>query len=227
MTRLLALLLGALHLFAPHTPVCCQPPIPEPVGSQVSIVPLGDSITWGSNSSDGNGYRGPLADLLTAAGVKWLFAGEQTHGTMPDNNNEGWPGATIAALDARVGPSIAAPPLYHAPMFVLLYAGRNDAAAGRTAVQMTADMTALVDQLLTAAPYVRILVAQITTTGQPLEQAADVAFDAALPALAGPRVRIVDQTGLTIGGDGIHPDDAGYADEGQRWFTAIQAWRGA
>jgi hypothetical protein len=54
-----------------------------------------------------------------------------------------------------------------------------------------------------------------------------VAFDASLPALAGPRVRIVDQTGLAIGGDGIHPDDAGYADEGQRWFAAIQAWRGA
>jgi lysophospholipase L1-like esterase len=224
-TRLAALLLGASLLFSPHHP--SGPPSPQPIGGQVSIVPLGDSITWGSGSSDGNGYRKPLADLLSGAGVNWLLAGAQTHGSMPDNNNEGWPGATISALDARVGPSMVAPPLYHPPAYVLLYAGRNDAASGRTAVQMTTDMTALVDQMLAAAPYVRILLAQITATGLPAEQATDVAFDASLPALAGPRVRIVDQTGLAIGGDGIHPDDAGYADEGQRWFAAIQAWRGA
>ena len=35
-------------------------------GKELRILPLGDSITWGFGSSDGNGYRLSLLDALSS-----------------------------------------------------------------------------------------------------------------------------------------------------------------
>ena len=52
-------------------------------GVELRIFPLGDSITNGFQSSDNNGYRGPLQQDL--AGSKVLFVGSKQGGTMDDS----------------------------------------------------------------------------------------------------------------------------------------------
>jgi hypothetical protein len=47
------------------------------------IMPLGDSITFGQGSSDGNGYRGPLQALLYGTNTEFDFVGTLQNGT-PD-----------------------------------------------------------------------------------------------------------------------------------------------
>ena len=56
-------------------------------GTKLRILPLGDSITVGVQSSDENGYRGPLQQALS--GSKLVFVGDLINGTMPNGRNAG------------------------------------------------------------------------------------------------------------------------------------------
>ncbi|KAK3617285.1 hypothetical protein LTR56_025386, partial [Elasticomyces elasticus] len=56
-------------------------------GVTLRMLPLGDSITWGYLSSDGNGYRLDLENLLDGNPVEYI--GSQQSGNMADNWNEG------------------------------------------------------------------------------------------------------------------------------------------
>lgn len=79
-----------------------------------------DSITQGYQSSNGNGYRGPLYDILTSRGNTLSMIGSQSSGTMPQPQNEGHDGATISQIASYTS-------AYHErPNVILLHAGTND-----------------------------------------------------------------------------------------------------
>ncbi|ROT41448.1 hypothetical protein SODALDRAFT_119780 [Sodiomyces alkalinus F11] len=82
-------------------------------------MPLGASITYGEGSSDGNGYRQYLRDLLTEDGHIVDYVGTRSHGTMGDNDVEGWPGLRIDQLAAKAEASVPA----YLPNLVLIDAG--------------------------------------------------------------------------------------------------------
>ena len=63
-------------------------------GIELRILPLGASITAGQGSTDGNGYRLDLQNLL--AGTEMQYIGSLRSGTMADNYHEGHSGFTIA-----------------------------------------------------------------------------------------------------------------------------------
>ena len=65
-------------------------------GVSLRILPLGDSITYDFKSSDGNGYRNYLDELLSGNTVD--FIGSENSGNMTDNNNEGHGGAEISNI---------------------------------------------------------------------------------------------------------------------------------
>jgi lysophospholipase L1-like esterase len=202
------------------------------VSGQLEVMCLGDSITWGTGSLTGDGYRDQLAGHLAAAGQTWILVGDQTHGSMLDNNNEGWPGWTISALTPHVPGWLATPPpSVRPPDYVLLCAGTNDAIpASRSSDRMITDMGALLDAILAVTPTIRVLVATLPmTAAHPEAQGCEVHFNTKLAALVAGylgRVRLVDMVGVELGPDGIHPDDAGYADMGDRWWTALAACLG-
>ena len=75
----------------PHPPGVCQ-------RRKLRIFPLGDSITWGFASSDGNGYRQHLHSKLSSGGNAISFVGSQISGSMPNGHNEGHNGATISEI---------------------------------------------------------------------------------------------------------------------------------
>jgi lysophospholipase L1-like esterase len=204
--------------------------VPSPTGDAGVAMPLGDSITAGTGSSDGSGYRQVLQTCLAGAGHPTVLVGSQHSGTMLDNYHEGHSGWTIAQLQAQAAGWLAAPPpTGHTPGWVLLDAGTNDALGGASSTQMLTAMGQLLDTVLAATSTTRVLVAQITpsTGGSATAQQAELDFDTGLPALAAarsPRVRVVDQTVTHLSPDGIHPDDTGYAAMGARWCVAMTTW---
>lgn len=77
-------------------------------GLNIRLLPLGDSITFGVGSSDGNGYRNLLHNLLSP-GNTVDFIGSIKAGTMADNDNEGHSGYTITQISGTVSNSKALP----------------------------------------------------------------------------------------------------------------------
>lgn len=67
-------------------------------GVNLRILPLGDSITHGMSSSDGNGYRLALHDLLTPEN-QVEYIGQEHKGSMDNNRHEGHPGFDISPVD--------------------------------------------------------------------------------------------------------------------------------
>lgn len=206
---------------------CAIPPASATV-VPVRILSLGDSITYGVGSSDGNGYRAGVDAHLQTAGQTWQMVGTQTTGTMTHRNHEGWPGFTIVQIMPHVTPGMVYPPASLPASYVLLDAGTNDVRAGHTAAQIEADMTTMLSTLLAADPNVRVIVAQITITvsQDAWRRTQEQAFDQWLPSQAGPRVRVVDMRGVQLGTDGTHPNDGGYTTMANRWWAVLATWMG-
>jgi lysophospholipase L1-like esterase len=201
------------------------------VSVRTAIMPLGDSITGGTQSSAGNGYRAYLAGLLDSGspmGTGWLYEGGVESGSL-FWSHEGHSGNTINQIASYVPAGLAKAPNGGQDInLVLLDAGTNDARQNRTATQMLTDTSALVDRILGFSPSIRVVVAQITitTSATSAQQQAERDFDSQLPALAagkGARVAVVDMRGVHLAGDGIHPDDTGYQDMASRWYAALNS----
>ncbi|KAJ7235657.1 lipolytic enzyme [Mycena rebaudengoi] len=193
-------------------------------GLNMRLLPLGDSITWGFTSSDGNGYRAVLHNLLQT-GNTLDFIGSFKSGTMTDNDNEGHIGATVQQI-AQASTSTAALPAR--PNVVLLMAGTNDILNGFPA-GAPAQLATLIDSIFTTCPDAALIVATLTplTTGQ---QAQVVTYNQAVTQLvntrkaAGKHILLADMSSVLASDliDGIHPTDAGYVKMANAWFPVVQ-----
>ena len=191
--------------------------------------PLGDSITYGSHSSTGNGYRGPLWNGLSGEGYELNFVGSVLEGSMADSSNEGHPGWRIDALQDIVNGSVST----YRPNVVLLMAGANDLIQDDNVATAPSRLNALIDQITANDPGVTVLVGNLIPSLNANIVADGPAFNAALPAIiqskqeAGDHVALVDMydalTTADLGPDGIHPTDTGYQLMAQAWNTAIQS----
>lgn len=93
--------------------------------SNLRIVALGDSITFGWWSNDLNGYRQDLAEMLQHTGYNVEYIGFQQSGSMVNNRSEGYPGDTILQI-MQDGFEVFNG-TFATPNVVLLHAGTNDA----------------------------------------------------------------------------------------------------
>jgi lysophospholipase L1-like esterase len=184
-----------------------------PIGS-ARVFCVGDSITSGAGSTDGQGYRPWLSDLLARRHIT------TTLGVCA------YPGQTLR----YVAPiALAALPAEH-PDIVLVHLGTNCAMQNDMA-DWQGRYGAFIDQILASSPTVRIACARIAI-GRDLTVAArentiNSAVDAVVAARqAGGRVTSADMTVVPQRWtyDGIHPLDAGYLRMAQQWTTAINAW---
>jgi lysophospholipase L1-like esterase len=196
-------------------------------GSQVRIMPLGDSITFGSPDRDYGGYRRLLGTLLADDGYPAAFVGsrESGNGAIPSPANEGHPGWTIQQL--RDGIDSNGWLETYRPDLILLHIGTNDLRQGG-ADAAPGSLSALLDDILSRLPRTRVLVAQII----PFRRGSDPvhrAYNAAIPGIAaskGPRVIVVDMQNILEPGDyadGLHPNAAGYDKMARAWEPAIRA----
>ncbi|KAK2032882.1 hypothetical protein LX32DRAFT_554471 [Colletotrichum zoysiae] len=192
-------------------------------GLNLRILPLGDSITNGFQSSSGNGYRLQLLDNLKGNTVD--FVGSVQAGTMPDPDNEGHNGATIDQIS-----SFATASLPQRPNVVLLHAGTNDINGNVDTANAPGRLSSLIDKVIAACPDAVILVAQILPIADAAANARVTAYNAALPDIiaskvdAGHHVMMVDMHSRLLSGsfaDGLHPNDVGYSTMGDTWYSAI------
>ena len=105
---------------APTTTTTTTTAAPQPTSTStgpIIVLPLGDSITWGMGSNDGNAYRKQLKDSLTAAGITTDFIGTQKNGNMPDNDNQGHSGATIDQIKGYAATALGQKPEVRPPNF--------------------------------------------------------------------------------------------------------------
>ncbi|KAK1564180.1 GDSL-like Lipase/Acylhydrolase [Colletotrichum navitas] len=199
-------------------------------GVKLRILPVGDSITYGFESSDGNGYRLQLAEDLLANDV--VFAGTLHSGNMTDGYYAAWPGKTIQYIADNVGPSLA-----QRPNIILLHAGTNDmnrnriiSVEGNDPAGAADRLGGLVDQMIAACPDATILVAQIINTCLANQEPATTQFQKLIPSVvderrnAGHHVLAVDFASLgdaILRADCVHPTDGGYRIMGDYWYDFI------
>lgn len=195
----------------------------------VSILPLGDSITYGLSApaSVPGGYRTELAADLRAQGVDARFLGGSTENldpSTPGDHHEGHPGYVIDGssmpgsasqgpapgllenLSRWLGPGTASPDV------VLLMIGTNNMNYGYRVGEAAPDLGRLIEKIESLKPDARVILSTIpvSSTGDPALAARDVAFNRSLEGpeglvaqlrQAGARVTLFDAGGRLTAGD--------------------------
>lgn len=214
-------------------------------GLNIRLLPLGDSITFGLESTDGNGYRNTLYNLLHT-GNTLDFIRSVKSGTMVDNDNEGHSGATIAQIATFATNSLALPARPNVSVIcfpqkdrsfkplnpiqlqvVLLMAGTNDVFGGSISTAPSR-LSSLIDQIFKACPDTALVIA--TLTPLPSGQAAVDTYNAAITQLVnnrtatGQHILLASMSAVlsTDLADGVHPTNAGYVKIANAWFPVVQ-----
>ncbi|PVH84842.1 carbohydrate esterase family 3 protein [Cadophora sp. DSE1049] len=190
----------------------------------LKILPLGNSITYGYQSTDGNGYRKHLLNKITTNGTA-QYIGSVRSGNMTDNHNEGHPGATITQISAFSINSLAL-----RPNLILLMAGTNDMNLNLS-LGAPERLANLVDMCSIACPDAVILLAELTPAGTADVEARVQQFNPSVVSIAANR----EQNGMKIVAvdmrkfvtpadlkDELHPNDVGYAKMADAWYQGIQ-----
>jgi lysophospholipase L1-like esterase len=221
----------------PRTPLACSfvmsalltlaasPAIAQST-TNLRIMPLGDSITAGFQSTTGNGYRGDLVTALSSQVATVDMVGTLNDGTMADPDHEGHSGDEIAQI---AGYTTAALNTYK-PNVVTLLAGINDIDKGYDVPNAPNRLASLIDQIFSAEPDATVLVAKLIYRDDPTFEPMVVTFNNALPAIinsrasAGKHILLVDTSAITAADlyDKLHPNDTGYQLLANAWDGAIQ-----
>lgn len=194
----------------------------------VAIMPLGDSITYGANSSSYGGYRVWLWQDSVAAGWKIHFVGSVSSGppSLPYKANEGHPGWRIDQLSRHVVNWLDT----YQPQIILLHIGTNDIIQGYSVATAVARLNTLVGRITTTEPHATLIVAQIIPLGNPTLNAKVRQYNSDLTTLMqqkqaiGKHIIVVDMydaVPLSDLTDHIHPNNAGYKIMARVWYNAL------
>jgi lysophospholipase L1-like esterase len=199
------------------------------------ILPLGDSITHGYNSTDDAGYRSALFKLAVAANQSVTFIGSLSNGpgtvsakTFP-KNHEGHDGITVTGITGYVPPKKA---FTTTPHIVLLHIGTNDMTSNADPTTTANQLDTLVSNLVQAAPDALIVVAKIVPLGY--SNTNYNSYIAKIPdvvkahASKNQNVVLIDMSTLPAadirGSGNVHPTDKGYADMADLWYGVIKGY---
>ena len=195
-------------------------------GVEFRILPLGDSFTWGEGSSDGNGYRQALANLISQNGNNLTYIGSVKSGSMSNNENEGHGGNQILAVGEK-GKSIYP----ERPNIVLLMAGANDVVFKNDVFHAPQRLSAVIADIVFACPDAVILVGTLLPLLNPQTTDAVIGFNSMIMGVIwefankGKKVDLVDMGRVTTHyintRDGIHPIDEGYQLIAAAWYDGL------
>ncbi|MHA5052205.1 GDSL-type esterase/lipase family protein [Streptomyces sp. SD15] len=223
---------GGYWRHEPYSDICSTGRVEadtEAEGSNLRVMPLGDSITSGVGSSNGTGYRAPLWEDLHTVAKTLNFVGPERDNVMSDPDHEGHPGFKISQIAAEAKCSVRA----ERPNVVLLLAGTNDINKDDDLANAPNRLGHLVDQVLSDAPEATVLVATLTpATGskaylQPLIDQ----YNDQLPRVVkervalGKHVALVDMSEVTPAdlAEPAHPGDGGYRKMANAWYMEMAA----
>jgi lysophospholipase L1-like esterase len=206
--------------------------------SPCKILPLGDSITHGYNSTDDAGYRSQLFKLIVTANQNVTFTGSQSNGpstvsgkTFP-KNHEGHDGYTVESGYSTYGTAgisslIPSPAFDTLPDIVLLHIGTNDLTSSSSKTTIADRLDTELGRIVTAAPDALIVVAKVIPLGYTSSDWSN--YNAKIPTIVqahvakGQHMVMVDMSALpTSQLNGVHPTDQGYAAMANIWYAAIK-----
>ena len=201
------------------------------------IMPMGDSITLGSNVA--GGYRDPLYALLNARGDVFTFVGSLTGSATAaltaagQAHHEGHSGYVITNGTGRTGldENLAGwiGPSAENPAKILLMIGSNDINLGYDMPNAPTRLSALITHIYGFRPTVKLYVASIIPM---VGHEPDVqAFNAAIPGIVASHqalghdvvyVPMYEAVNISTDlADGLHPNALGYLHMAQAWDAAL------
>jgi lysophospholipase L1-like esterase len=202
--------------------------------AQTRIMPLGNSITAGTGSSHGGGYRLRLYDLLSADPDfgRFDFVGQLESGFgLADREHEGHRGYAAGDLNENVGEYLSLNPAD----IVLLEIGTNDVNGGRSAAQAAEAIGVLVDRIHDHSPETRILLGTLVPrvmATDPVTDEVNLLLHDVVNSRASSDFKIqlvpinarfkeVPDWHNELMRDNLHPNDRGYEVMAQAWYKAI------
>ena len=205
--------------------------------AQITIMPLGDSITKGGQSTDVNGYRRDLKDLLVSSGYNVNFVGTLQDGAFTDNQHEGHSGWRDDQIEQDVNYFLNTNPAD----IILLHIGTNDISQIPSYTD-PADVEGILDKIDTwEAANNRmaiVILAEIinrqgyvcpnsSTTTTFNHNVRTMALNRINDPIHPDRIVIVDMecsAGLNYStdmADTVHPNDNGYEKMAEKWFDGL------
>ncbi|MEU5698006.1 SGNH/GDSL hydrolase family protein [Streptomyces aurantiacus] len=202
-------------------------PASATASTDLRVMPMGDSITWGAGSSNGTGYRLPLRNELTAAGYTVDFVGSLQNGSIADPDNEGHSGWRIDQISGIADSVLST----YRPNVVTLMIGTNDLNQNYQVATAPDRLHALVDRITADLPGVTVLLASLVVSTHPVEEPLRPAFNRQVPAIVeaaqaeGKHVGYVDMGTLTTAdlADSLHPNDSGHQKMADAFNAGIRA----
>ncbi len=217
-----------------------------PLPSGTKIMPVGDSITYGTNGTNA-GYRGFLYSDLTAAGSSFQFVGT-TNGnpgslpTSPVNQtyHDGWSGWTTGDVlgtsqsgynngtSGNIGTWLTQlSGSGSAPNIITMMIGTNDLQVGGfTVSQGTSNLSGIIDTIHTEDPGAELLLATLTPRlDNSTYSSWNNSYNALLPGLvaqkkaAGDNVVLVDMN-TNFPTNGLSSDNLHPNDTGYAWMAS-------
>ncbi|KAH7123460.1 SGNH hydrolase-type esterase domain-containing protein [Dactylonectria estremocensis] len=198
------------------------------IKTPLRLMPLGGSVTYGVGSSDGNGYRKVLLDMLLSSNCRVSFVGSRRSGTMSNNDNEGWRGYRLDQIETKARISVAT----SLPNVFTINAGSNDCIQNHQLQDFGKRMGNMLEYLWQNSPSSTIILSTLLVSADK-EVSSRVLFVndqirelAKFKAAAQKRIVLADMhspNGPQVGDlvDGIHPDDVGYEKMANIWLASI------
>ncbi|KAJ7133686.1 lipolytic enzyme [Mycena crocata] len=189
-------------------------------------MPLGASQTFGVGSTDGNGYRAALYNLLANDGNTVNMVGTQRNGNFKDPDNEGWSGFVISEVDDKGQISM---PL-NRPNIATVLVGTNDMTRNLDVANAPARLGKLIDDILAWPTQTLVVVSKLPPNADTASNVRIDAYNAAMAGVvkqrtdAGKSVILVDCHAVVALGDlvdGPHPGDAAYARMARVFYDGI------
>lgn len=196
------------------------------------LMPLGGSVTYGVGSSDGNGYREFLQDMLLANRYQVRFVGSRKSGPMDNNDNEGWRGYRLDQIETKARSSVAT----LGPDVFTINAGSNDCLQDHLLDIFGKRMGNTLEYLWQASPLSTIILSTLLINADKEVNSRVLRVNSQIRDLveskAAEQKRIVLADMNSAEGpelndlvDGTHPHDEGYKKMADIWFKAIQQAR--
>ncbi|KAF6761797.1 SGNH hydrolase-type esterase domain-containing protein [Ephemerocybe angulata] len=197
-------------------------------GKVCRIMPLGASITFGVGSSQGNGYRDDLYNLLEQDGntVNMVGNNPATQSTFKDKDTEGWPGFVIDQVYDKM--SISMPT--NRPNIATILVGTNDMTQNLNVDGAPGRLSRLIRGVLDFPPLTLVVVSTLPPNANAGAQQRILNYNAAIPGVVqqfvneGRSVVFADcgrMVGIPDLVDGTHPNDAAYERIGRCFYEAI------
>lgn len=193
---------------------------------------MGASITWGTGSSEGNGYRKYIRDLLTQNGNQVNMVGANHSGTMQDNESSSTEGLLVDQVHAVA--NVVVPKFK--PNVVLINAGTNDCIRNNDIPNIGDRVLLLLNDIYKTSPKATIILSTLLVyTKDPEANKRITDYNVQINSLvkrfqaAGWPIILADMQEKDKGpvkgdfiGDEIHPTDVGYMKMANIWYAALQ-----